>query len=143
MKLTILFNILNVSIIFLLNINTKVLSQSANNNDSIINEVQTLFSSMQQKIQEYLQTFAIATDVTNVNTILAAGNLNLTSIINKKCNCVISTITSTTKTTTKATTRITTTNKNSTTTSKCSSNKVNNTFVFTGLKNLDENHLIF
>ena len=126
MKLTILFNILNVSILFLLNINARVLSQSTNNNDSIINEVQTLFSNMEQKVQEYLQTFAIDTDIANVNSILAAGKLNLTSIINKKCNCVNSTLTSTTRTTTIS---------KSTTTSKCSlSNKINNTFVFTGLK---------
>jgi hypothetical protein len=136
-----LFKILNVSIIFLLNINTRVLSQSTNNNDSIINEVQTLFSNMQQKVQEYLQTFAIDTDIANVNSILAASNLNLTSIINKKCNCVNSTLTSTTRTTTKTTTRTTT--SKSTTTSKCSlSNKINNTFVFTGLKILDKNFLI-
>ena len=146
MKTTIFFNILNVSIIFLLSINTRVLSQSANNNDLIINEVQTLFNNMQQKVQEYLQTFATDTDITNVNAILAAVNFNLTSVINKKCTCVNSTVTSTTKTTTKTTARTTTTSKNSngTTTSRCSiPNKLNNTFVFTGLKNSLKSYFIF
>ena len=167
MKFTILFKMLSVSIILLLNINTRVLSQSTNINDLIINDFQKLFSLMQQNV------------ITQVNLILAEANNNFTSLINKKYNCLNSTITSTpttttsktttttatltttsstattttsttttrrtststttttrtsTSTTTTTRTTTTTTSTTTTTTTRCSmSNKVNNTFVFTGL----------
>jgi hypothetical protein len=70
MKYTILLNILNVSIIFLLNLNTNVLSQYTNANYFIINDVQVFFHYMQTQIKNYLQTFANNTVVTNVNSII-------------------------------------------------------------------------
>ena len=73
MKFTNLFNILSVTVIFLLNINTSVLSQSSSKNDLIINDIQIIFNNMQIKIQNYLLTFASNTIVTNVNSILTVA----------------------------------------------------------------------
>jgi hypothetical protein len=90
---------MSLSIIVLMNINTKVVAQNQNSNDILINDVETIFINMQKKVQEYLQiTYSTNTDVTNITSILALANLNLVTAI-KKYTCVIYTTTKTTVTT--------------------------------------------
>ena len=99
-----LFNIESFSIIVLLNINTKVVAQNQNNNDILINDVETIFNNMQKKVQEYLQTFSTNTDVINIASILSVAKLNLTTAI-KKYSCMSLTTTKTTVTATSTSTK--------------------------------------
>ena len=69
MKFEIIINILKVSIIFLLNMNTRVFAQTQNN-DLIINDVQTLLSNYQVKIQQYLKNIVSNKVMINVNSFL-------------------------------------------------------------------------
>jgi hypothetical protein len=59
-----LLNIVSFLIIVLMNIITGVVAQNQNN--ILINDVETIFNIMQKKVQEYLQTFSTITDVSNI-----------------------------------------------------------------------------
>ena len=64
-----------------------IVGQSANNNNLIISELQSLLSQTQQKVHAYLSTILVDSIIKNVDAIFATSSLNLATVVNKNYGC--------------------------------------------------------
>jgi hypothetical protein len=65
-----------------------VVTQLVNNNNLVINDIQTLISKTQRSIRAYLSTILVDDILQNVDAIFTSANLDFSTIINKNYNCV-------------------------------------------------------
>ena len=91
--------ILTVLAIICLNI-TAIFGQSANNNNLIISELQSLLTQTRQNVRAYLSTILVDAILKNFDAIFASASLNLTSVVNKNYGCSRLNTTKTTRSTT-------------------------------------------
>ena len=77
-----------------------IIGQSANNNNLIISELQSLLTQTRQNVRDYLSTILVDSIIKNVDAIFASASLNLTSVVNKNYGCSRLTTTKTTTSTT-------------------------------------------
>jgi hypothetical protein len=80
----VIFSILAI----LSNIQT-IVTQLVNNNNLVTKEIQILLSNTQRSVRAYLSTILVDTIIQNVDVIFASASLNVSSIINKNYDCVI------------------------------------------------------
>ena len=74
-----------------------IIGQSANNNNLITSELQSLLTQTQKNVRDYLSTILVDAIILNVNAIFVSASLNLTTVINKNhaCSRLTTTTTST------------------------------------------------
>jgi hypothetical protein len=82
------------SILAIQSIIQPIVTQTVDNNNLVIKDIQILLSNVQRSVREYLSTILVNTIIQNVDVIFASASLNISTIINKNYNCVSTNLTS-------------------------------------------------
>ena len=64
-----------------------IIGQSANNNNFIISELQSLLNQTRQNVRDYLSTILVDAIIKNVDAIFTSTSFNLTNVVNKSYSC--------------------------------------------------------